>query len=105
MGACPSAATVRSPVGHQPPVVRRLPTRSVLARLGALQHAVGPRKWALEDELAHRRLMVAYARTGRTSHALRQYLECRRALVEELGVEPSAETSVLQGRILAGEPV
>lgn len=47
--------------------------------------------------------MVAYSRTGRTSHALRQYLECRRALVVELGVEPSAETSRLQARILAGE--
>ena len=57
------------------------------------------------NEAAHRRLMVAYARTGRTSHALRQYLECRRALVVELGVEPSAETSRLQARILAGEAV
>jgi hypothetical protein len=36
---------------------------------------------------------------------LRQYLECRRALVVELGVEPSAETSAIQARILAGEPV
>ncbi len=49
--------------------------------------------------------MLAYARTGRTSYALRQYLECRRALVVELGVEPSAQTSSLQARILAGEPV
>jgi ATP/maltotriose-dependent transcriptional regulator MalT/DNA-binding SARP family transcriptional activator len=57
------------------------------------------------NEAAHRSLMMAYARTGRTSHALRQYLECRRALVVELGVEPSAETSGLQGRILAGEEV
>jgi DNA-binding SARP family transcriptional activator len=57
------------------------------------------------DEAAHRRLMLAYARTGRTSYALRQYLECRRALVVELGLEPSAETSSLQARILAGEPV
>jgi DNA-binding SARP family transcriptional activator len=57
------------------------------------------------NEGAHRRLMVAYARTGRTSHALRQYLECRRALVMELGVEPSLETSRLQARILAGEAV
>ena len=47
--------------------------------------------------------MVAYARTGRTSHALRQYLECRHALVLELGVEPAAETSRLQALILAGE--
>jgi DNA-binding SARP family transcriptional activator len=57
------------------------------------------------DERAHRQLMVSYARSGRTSHALRQYLECRRALVTELGVEPAIETSRLQARILAGEPV
>jgi DNA-binding SARP family transcriptional activator len=57
------------------------------------------------DEGAHRRLMVAYARTGRTSHALRQFLECRHALVTQLGVEPSSETSRLQARILAGERV
>ena len=35
------------------------------------------------DEAAHRRLMTAYARTGRTSHALRQFLECRHALVTQ----------------------
>ena len=57
------------------------------------------------NERAHRQLMISYARSGRTSHALRQYLECRRALVTELGVEPAAETSLLQARILAGEPV
>jgi DNA-binding SARP family transcriptional activator len=57
------------------------------------------------NEQAHRQLMVSYARTGRTSHALRQYLECRRALVVDLGIEPSAQTSRLQARILAGEPV
>jgi ATP/maltotriose-dependent transcriptional regulator MalT/DNA-binding SARP family transcriptional activator len=57
------------------------------------------------NEDAHRQLMLTYARTGRTSQALRQFLECRRALVVELGVEPSAETSRLQARILAGERV
>jgi DNA-binding SARP family transcriptional activator len=57
------------------------------------------------DERAHRQLMVGYARTGRTSYALRQYLECRRALMVDLGVEPSEETSRLQTRILAGERV
>ena len=57
------------------------------------------------NEGAHRALMTAYARTGRTGHALRQYLECRRALVETLGIEPAEATSRLQGRILAGEPV
>jgi hypothetical protein len=30
------------------------------------------------------------------------FLECRRALVEELGIEPGAETLALQRRILAG---
>jgi DNA-binding SARP family transcriptional activator len=49
--------------------------------------------------------MTAYARTGRTSHALRQFLECRHALVNQLGVEPSAQTSAVQARILAGEPL
>jgi ATP/maltotriose-dependent transcriptional regulator MalT/DNA-binding SARP family transcriptional activator len=57
------------------------------------------------NEAGHRELMAAYARTGRTGHALRQYLECRRALVGELGIEPSQATSALQARILAGEAV
>lgn len=57
------------------------------------------------DEAARRRLMVAYARTGRRGHALREYLACRRELVEALGVEPSEETTALQRRILAGEAV
>jgi ATP/maltotriose-dependent transcriptional regulator MalT len=36
---------------------------------------------------------------------LRQYLECRRALVDALGVEPAEDTARLQARILAGEAV
>jgi len=57
------------------------------------------------NEEGHRALMTAYSRTGRRGHALRQYLECRRALVDSLGIEPAEETSLLQGRILAGETV
>jgi ATP/maltotriose-dependent transcriptional regulator MalT/DNA-binding SARP family transcriptional activator len=57
------------------------------------------------DEAAQRALIVAYARSGRRAHALRQYLECRRLLVDDLGVEPSQETAELQRRVLAGEPV
>jgi DNA-binding SARP family transcriptional activator len=57
------------------------------------------------NEGGHRALITSYARAGRTGRALRQYLECRRALVEELGVEPAETTSRLQARILAGEPV
>ena len=55
------------------------------------------------DEGAHRRLMVAYAALGRRSRALEQYLRCRRALVETLGIEPARRTSALHARILAGE--
>jgi ATP/maltotriose-dependent transcriptional regulator MalT/DNA-binding SARP family transcriptional activator len=68
---------------------------------------IGRRLLAVEplNEAAHRSLMVAYARTGRTSHALRQYLECRRRLVVELGIEPGAETTAVHARILAGERV
>jgi len=56
------------------------------------------------NEGGHRRLMVAYARAGRRNRALRQFLACRRTLVEQLGVEPATETARLQQRILAGEP-
>lgn len=56
------------------------------------------------DESAHRELIAAYARAGRRGQALRQYLECRRALVDELGVEPARETTELQSRVLAGAP-
>ena len=57
------------------------------------------------NEGAHRALMAAYARAGRTGHALRQYLECRRTLVETLGIEPAQATSRLQARVLAGEAI
>ena len=55
------------------------------------------------DEAAQRRLMVAFARSGRRGHALRQYLACRRALVDELGIEPAEATTALQRRVLAGQ--
>lgn len=47
------------------------------------------------DEVSHRRLMRLLARTGRRSQALLQYETCRRALLVELGVEPSQETKAL----------
>ena len=54
------------------------------------------------DEHSQRLLIGAYAAAGRRGDALRQFLECRRALVEQLGIEPEAETLALQRRILAG---
>jgi DNA-binding SARP family transcriptional activator len=81
----------------------------IYERSGEPHEAIRTARAVLEvdplNEQAHRRLMIAYARTGRTSYALRQFLECRRALVVEAGVEPSAQTSRLQSRILAGEAV
>jgi DNA-binding SARP family transcriptional activator len=57
------------------------------------------------NEPAHALIMQANARAGRKGHALRQYLACRRAFVDALGLEPSAQTQALQARILAGEAV
>lgn len=57
------------------------------------------------DEDNHRELMRAYSRLGKRGHAVRQFLGCRRALGLHLGVEPSAMTAQLHGRILAGESV
>jgi DNA-binding SARP family transcriptional activator len=87
----------------------------LLVELGSTYAAVGEDHAALAvarelvehdplDESAQRMLMSSYARTGRRAQALRQYMACRRALVDELGIEPSTETSELHSRILAGEP-
>lgn len=57
------------------------------------------------NESAQRDLIGAYARAGRRGDALHQYLECRRTMVDALGVEPSAETSALHAQVLAGEPL
>jgi DNA-binding SARP family transcriptional activator len=57
------------------------------------------------DESAQRLLITAYARSGMRAHALRQYLECRRRLVDELGVEPASDTMDVQRRVLAGDPI
>lgn len=52
--------------------------------------------WREDD---HRRLMTWLAQNGQRSAALTQYEVCRRALEDELDVEPSLETIELFGRI------
>ena len=79
---------------------RRQGEHAAAAQVAAQHVALDPL-----DEGAHEELIRAYARTGRRAHALRQFLVCRRALVDELGVEPSARLRELQLRVLAGEPV
>ena len=55
-------------------------------------------------ERVRAQLMLALYRTGRQSEALEVYRETRRALVEELGIEPSRELRELERAILAQDP-
>ena len=55
------------------------------------------------DEAAHRHSMRLLAWTGQRGAALRQYESCKRALREELDVEPSEETAALYQQIQAGQ--
>jgi DNA-binding SARP family transcriptional activator len=77
------------------------------ARAGQTEDAMRlARKYVALDplnEAAQQELMTSYARAGRRHDALRQFLACRRALVDQLGIEPCEETTRLQQRILAGE--
>ena len=62
------------------------------------------RQLALEPwrESAHRDLMRVLALSGQRGVALAQYEICRRALAQELGVEPTAETAALYKSIRDG---
>ncbi|HZG68439.1 MAG TPA: BTAD domain-containing putative transcriptional regulator, partial [Herpetosiphonaceae bacterium] len=55
-------------------------------------------------EEAYQQLMRALWLNGQRSAALEQYASCRRILQEELGVEPSVETTVLYESIRNAEP-
>jgi DNA-binding SARP family transcriptional activator len=54
------------------------------------------------DEAAHRLLMRIHVRNGRRAEALRQYQVCVRALSEDLGIGPMAETTRLYQGIVDG---
>lgn len=54
-------------------------------------------------EEAHQRLMRVLACSGQRSSALAQYNTCRRVLAEELGVEPTGETTALYEQIKTGK--
>ncbi len=54
-------------------------------------------------EESHRQLMRVLALSGQRSAALEQYERCRRALADELGVEPAEETTALYERICTAE--
>ncbi len=56
-----------------------------------------------EREEVHRLKMRLLALDGQRVAALKQYDECTTALLDELGVPPSAETNALYDQIVAGE--
>ncbi len=56
-----------------------------------------------EREEVHRLKMRVLALDGQRAAALKQYDECASALMDELGVPPSAEANALYDRILAGD--
>lgn len=63
------------------------------------------RRWLELDPLhepAHRALMEAYARSGETAAAVRQYRDAAVTLDRELGVAPLPETTELYEAIVAG---
>ncbi len=49
-------------------------------------------------------LMVALSGSGRQAEALERYTAGRRAMIDELGIEPGAELRELEGRILRQDP-
>ena len=55
-------------------------------------------------EPLRRSLMLALYRSGRQAEALQAYHDARRALVDELGIEPSAALQQLHGAILRQDP-
>jgi predicted ATPase/DNA-binding SARP family transcriptional activator/Tfp pilus assembly protein PilF len=69
------------------------------------EQAIGyARQWVALDPLqeqAHCQLMQLYARAGQSAAALRQYQVCTQVLADELGVEPSMETTTLYEAIKA----
>lgn len=56
------------------------------------------------QERAHRRMMRLHWLRGDRTSALRQYAACRRALSEELGVEPATETTDLYDKLCQASP-
>lgn len=103
------------------PAARRAAAQMSELRLGALEDVIAAELGlgehgtlvaeiaALVEESPFRerlrgQLMTALARSGRVPEALDAYREWRKLLVDELGVEPSAEVRTIHAGILRAEP-
>jgi YVTN family beta-propeller protein len=69
--------------------------------IGELESLVGRHPFR---ERLRAQFMLALYRSGRQAEALDAYQDARRALVDELGIEPGEELQELQSRILAHDP-
>jgi predicted ATPase/DNA-binding SARP family transcriptional activator len=69
--------------------------------VGELERLVGEQPFR---ERLRAQLMLALYRSGRQADALGAYVDARRALVEELGLEPGPELRRLEAAILAQSP-
>jgi YVTN family beta-propeller protein len=69
--------------------------------IGELESLVGHHPFR---ERLRAQLMLALYRSGRQAEALEAYQDARRALVDELGIEPGEELTELQSAILAHDP-
>jgi DNA-binding SARP family transcriptional activator len=72
-------------------------TGDVERALAAAEHAL-----VLDPlcEMLHRKAMWLYAKTGRRSDAIRQFMYCKTVLERELAIEPDADTVALYQAIL-----
>ncbi|OLE35827.1 MAG: hypothetical protein AUG48_09575 [Actinobacteria bacterium 13_1_20CM_3_68_9] len=76
--------------------------------LGHHADLVGPLRMLVADhpyrERLLQQLMLALYRSGRQADALAAYQDSRRALVDELGIEPGADLRQLEAKILRQDP-
>ena len=80
----------------------------LLLLLGRHSDAIGDlSEWVQKMPLRerfHQQLVLALYRSGRQADALRAFRDARRTLVEELGIEPSADLRELERRVLQQDP-